>query len=63
METCAGSMEGYSRTPKNVKPMKPNNIIKRFSTMVKTGLLMLVVDKLIMIFDLRFLSPDFFLLL
>jgi hypothetical protein len=41
-----GSTDGNSRTPKDLNPMKPNNKITRFITIARTGLLILIVDKL-----------------
>jgi hypothetical protein len=44
-----GSTLGNSLTPKRVIPIAPNNRMVRDSTMAKTGLLILIVDKLAII--------------
>jgi hypothetical protein len=45
-----GSIEGYSLTPRKLKPMTPNKTIMIEKTVAKTGLFILVLDKLIFLF-------------
>ena len=40
METTGGSIEGYSRTPKKKKLIKPKRRMSKFITIAKTGRLM-----------------------
>jgi hypothetical protein len=49
--TIGGSTLGYSRTPRKLIPIIPNTIIVMLITIASTGRLMLIEDKLAIIFS------------